>query len=72
MIFLEKETEKWTEEKEESTTAEKTSNGMYKRKICGQIFPTMEAHDEHHRKIHGKTPEKAPGEQQPTKANEPM
>jgi uncharacterized C2H2 Zn-finger protein len=69
--ILEKETEEWPEKKEESLAAEKTSDGMYKCKICGQIFPTMKAHDEHHRKMHGKAPE-SPNEQQSTIPNEPM
>jgi hypothetical protein len=70
-MVLKKETEKWPEEKEKSATAEKTSDGMYKCKICGQIFPTMEAHDEHHRKIHEHL-EKSPSKQESTKTNEPM
>jgi hypothetical protein len=53
VIVLDKEIKK-----EESKTAEKTPDGKYKCKICGQIFPTMEAHDEHHRKMH-KTPKKS-------------
>jgi hypothetical protein len=57
VIVLEKDTIRWPEEKKELAAAEKTSDGMYKCKICGQIFPTMEAHDEHHRKMH-ETPSK--------------
>ena len=39
-------------EREESATAEVTSDGRYKCRTCGRVFDTLEEHDEHHRKMH--------------------
>ncbi len=40
-----------------STTAEITAEGKYKCRTCGQIFDTLEAHNEHHRRMHEQTSE---------------
>jgi len=67
VIDLEKESKKeWPKEKQPSM-AEKTPDGKYKCKVCGQIFPTAEAHDEHHRKMHEQTGKQMPAEKKPVK-----
>ena len=40
------------EEGEETDTAEFTSDGKYKCKVCGRVFDTLEEHDDHHRRMH--------------------
>ncbi len=47
-----------------STTAEITAEGKYKCRTCGQVFDTLEAHNEHHRKMHKQTNERKPRKQQ--------
>ena len=34
-------------------SAEMTASGKYRCRDCGMLFETLEAHDEHHRKVHG-------------------
>lgn len=36
--------------------AEKTPEGKYRCRKCGQTFDTLEAHNEHHRKMHESQP----------------
>jgi hypothetical protein len=40
-------------EVEESGSAQTTSDGKYRCRTCGQVFDSLEAHDEHRRKMHG-------------------
>jgi hypothetical protein len=40
-------------EEEESGTARTTSGGKYRCRTCGQVFDSLEAHNEHRRKMHG-------------------
>lgn len=47
-----------------STTAEVTAEGKYKCRTCGQVFDTLGAHNEHHRKMHEQTSEQIPVKQQ--------
>jgi hypothetical protein len=35
--------------------AELTSTGKYRCRDCGMLFDTLEAHDEHQRRVHGQT-----------------
>lgn len=35
--------------------AERTSGGKYRCRDCGKVFDTLEAHDKHHREVHGLT-----------------
>jgi hypothetical protein len=37
------------------TGAEATADGKYQCRYCGRIFETLEAHEQHHRKVHGKS-----------------
>lgn len=32
---------------------EVTADGKYRCRDCGMLFDTLEAHDEHHRRVHG-------------------
>ena len=32
-----------------------TADGKYQCRYCGLIFETLEAHDEHYRKVHGES-----------------
>lgn len=62
MIVLEKEPEKELPEekeveREEFAEAEITSDGKYKCRICGQVFDTFVAHDQHHHEMHEQTGE---------------
>ncbi len=34
--------------------AEVTTQGKYRCRDCGQLFDTLEEHDKHHRKVHGR------------------
>jgi len=40
-------------EEEGSGSAQTTSDGKYRCRTCGQVFDSLEAHDEHRRKMHG-------------------
>ena len=40
-------------EGEGSGTAQTTPDGKYRCRACGQVFDSLEAHDEHRRKMHG-------------------
>ena len=40
-------------EDEGSGTAQITSDGKYRCRTCGQVFDSLEAHDEHRRRMHG-------------------
>lgn len=58
---------------EGSTTAEITAEGKYKCRTCGQVFDTLEAHNEHHRRMHEKqTSEQTPRKQQVIETSLPM
>jgi hypothetical protein len=49
-----KDVENWVQTEEEgSGTAQTTSDGKYKCRTCGQVFDSLEAHNEHRRKMHG-------------------
>jgi len=37
------------------TAPEVTANGKYRCRYCGMLFGTLEAHDDHYHKIHGRT-----------------
>ena len=44
----------WVQTEEEgSTSAQTTSDGKYRCRTCGQVFDSLEAHDEHRRRMHG-------------------
>lgn len=38
---------------ESESSAEMTLEGKYRCRRCGQVFNTIEEHDDHHRKVHG-------------------
>jgi hypothetical protein len=38
---------------ESESSAEMTLEGKYRCRQCGQVFNTIEGHDDHHRKVHG-------------------
>jgi len=40
-------------EGEGSETAQTTSDGKYRCRMCGQVFDSLEAYDEHRRRMHG-------------------
>ena len=40
-------------EEEGSGTAQITSDGKYRCRTCGQVFDSLEEHNEHRRKMHG-------------------
>ena len=48
-----KDAETWVQNEEEPGTAQNTSDGKYRCRTCGQIFDSLEAHNEHRRKMHG-------------------
>lgn len=35
-------------------TVEITASGKYRYRDCGMLFGTLEEHDEHHRRVHGR------------------
>ena len=43
------------------SSAEMTLEGKYRCRECGQVFNTLEEHDDHHRKVHG-SPETYPSQ----------
>jgi len=56
-----KDLETWVQNEEEPETTQTTSDGKYRCRTCGQVFDSLEAHNEHRRKMHGeeKTIEKS-------------
>jgi len=65
------------EEREEtkrdvSATAELTSDGRYKCRTCGQVFDTLEEHNEHHRMMHWQPEEQMPREGKHDEPSMPM
>ena len=40
-------------EEEGSGSAQTTFDGKYRCRTCGQVFDSLEAHNEHRRKMHG-------------------
>ncbi len=60
------------DQKAKASTAEITAEGKYKCRTCGQIFDTLEAHNEHHRRMHEQTSEQKSRKQQVIEKPMPM